>query len=89
MDMLLRSAEGNTIEITGQSIKAFYGWCNISGKIQIIYGITCNTPRPLQIDRDEQKAFKCRNLLIILKKCWEIKFSVDGNDIPTIQEKKL
>ena len=82
-EMILRSAEVNTNEITGPSMKAFRDDVTPVAKsrshLQVLFKWTAMKIKPS----------KCSSLPIIKGNCREIKFSVGRNKIPTICEKRL
>ena len=89
MEMILRSAEVNTNEITGPSMNAF-----MNDETLVVKSSSHTEQLMIRLQELSKlavmkiKPSKCRSLSIIKGNCREIKFSVDGNEIPTINKKK-
>ena len=90
MEMILHSADVNTNQITGLSMKAFMDDVTL---------ITESRSHMEQLVTHLQELFKWAAMKIKPSKCWslsllkgnckEIKFSVSGNEIPMIREKSI
>ena len=88
--MILHSADVNTNQITGPSMKVF---------MDDVILIAESRSHIEQLVTRLQEFFKCATMKIKLSKCQsfsllkgnckEIKFSVDGNEIPTIRKKNV
>ena len=90
MEMILRSAEVNTNEITGPSMKAFMDDVTLVAESRShMEQLVARLQELFKWATMKIKPSKCRSLTMIKRKCREIKFSVDGNEIPTICEKSV
>ena len=88
--MILHSAEVNTNEITGSSMKAFMDDVTLvaESRSQMEQLVTCLQDL-FKWAAMKIKPSKCHNLSIIKGNCREINFSIDGNEITTIWEKSV
>ena len=85
---ILRSADVNTNEITGQSMSVFM--CDVTLVAESRSHMEQQGTRLQELFKwaaMKIKPSKCCSLSIIKGNCWEITFSVDGNEILTIREK--
>ena len=90
MEMILRRADVNTNQITGPSMKAFMDDVTLiaesrSHKEQLVTRLQ----ELFKWAAMKIKPSKCRSLSLLKGNCKEIKFSVSGNEIPTIREKSV
>ena len=90
MEMILRSADVNTNQITGPSTKA------IMDDVTLITKSRSHMEQPVTRLQElfkwaamKIKPLKCWSLSLLKGNCKEIKFSVNGNEIPTICEKSV
>ena len=90
MMMILRSAEVNTNEITGPSMKAFMDDVNlVAGPRSFMEQLVNRRQELFKWAAMKLKPSKCCSLSIIKGNCRKIKFSVDGKEISTIPEKSV
>ena len=82
MEMILHSAEIHTNEITGPSMKAF----NSESRSHMEQLVT-HLQELFKWTVMKIKPSKCHSVSLIKGNWWEIKFSIDGNKIPTSCEK--
>ena len=87
IEMILRSAEININKITGPSMRAFM--VDVTESRSHIEQLVTPQQKLFKWAAMKIKPFKCCSLSIIKGNCREIKFSVDGNEIPTIRKKAL
>ena len=90
MEMILRSADVNTNQITGPSMKAFMDDVILiaESRSHMEQQVTC-LQKLFKWPAVKIKPSKCRSLSLLKGNCKEIKFSVSGNEIPTILEKSV
>ena len=89
MEMILRSAEDNTNMITSPSMKAFMDDLILVAEPRLhIEQLVTHLQLLFKWAAMKIKPSKYRSLSIIKGNCREIKFSVDGNEIPTVHKKK-
>ena len=89
MEMILHSADVNTNQITGPSMKAFMDDVTLITESRSHLEQLVTRPQELFKWADMKiKPSKYRSLSLLKGTCKEIKFSVNGNEIPTICEKK-
>ena len=90
MEMILRSADVNTNQITGPSTKSFMDDVTLIAE--------CRSHMEQLVTRLQEvfkwaaikiKPSKCQSLSLLKGNCKEIKFSVSGNEIPTICKKSV
>ena len=88
MEMILQCAKVNCNEITGLSKKAFKDDVTLvtESRSQIKQQVTC-LQEVSKWAVMKIKPSKCRSLSLIKGNYREIKFPIDGNEIPTIHEK--
>ena len=86
VEMILRSADVNTNQITGPSMKAFMDDVTLIAESRSHME---QFQELLKWAAMKLKHSKCGSLSLLKGNCKEIKFSVSGNEIPTIHEKKL
>ena len=90
IEMILHSADVNTNEITGSPMKAFMGDVTLVTESRSHMEQLVTRLRELFIWATMKiKLSKCYSLSILKGNCREIKFSVDGNEIPTICNKSV
>ena len=90
MEMILRSADVNTNEITGPSMKAFMDDITLIAECRShMEKLVTRLQELFKWAAMEIKLSKCRSLSLPKENCKEIKFSVSGNEIPTIHEKSV
>ena len=90
MEMILLSTEVNTNEITGISMETFMDDVTLVTESRSHFEQLLNRLQELfKWAVMKIKPSKCRSLSIIKGNCREVKFSVDGNQIPTIHEKSV
>ena len=90
MEKILCSADVNTNQITGASLKAFMDDVTLiaesrSHKEQLVTSLQ----ELFKWAAMKIKPSKCQSLSLLKGNCKEIKFSVNGNEIPTIREKSI
>ena len=90
MEMILRSTNVNTNQITGSSMKAFMDDVTLitESRSHMEQLVTC-LQELFKWAAMKIKPSKCQSLSLLKENCKEIKFSVDGNEIPTICKKAL
>ena len=90
MEMILRSANVNTNQITGPSLKAFRNDVTliVESRSHMEQMVT-RLQGLLKWATMKIKPSKCRSLLLLKGNCKEIKFSVSGNEIPMIRKKSV
>ena len=89
MEMILRSPEVNTNEITGPSMKAFMDDVTLVAESRShMEQLVTHLQELFKWAAMKIKLSRCRSLSIIKGDCREIIFSVDGNEIPAICKKK-
>ena len=90
MEMILRSADVNTNQITRPSMKAFVDDVTLIAESRSLMEqlVTC-LQELFKWAAMKIKPSKCRSLSLLKGNCKEIKFSVSGNEIPTIREKSV
>ena len=89
IEMILRSADVSTNQITGPSMKAFMDDVTLiaesrSHMEQLVTRLQEFFKWAMKI-----KPSKCRSSSLLKRNCKEIKFSIHGNKIPTIREKSI
>ena len=90
MEMILCTAEVNTHEITGPSMKAFLDEVILFAESRSHMEQLVSHPKKLfKWAAMKIKPSKCCCLSIIKGNCREIKFSIDGNKIPTVHKKSI
>ena len=90
MDMILRSADINTNQITGPSMKAFMDDVTLIAESRShMEQLVTRLQELFKWAAMKIKPSKCRGLSLLKGNCKEIKFSVSGNEIPTIREKSV
>ena len=90
MEIILRSAEVNTNEMTGPSMKAFRDDVTLVAESRShLEQLVTHLQELFKWAAIKIKPSKCYSLSIIKENCREIKFSVDGNKIPTIRVKSI
>ena len=90
MEMILRSADVNINQITGLSMKAFMDDVTLIAESRShIEQLVTRLQELFKWAAMKIKPSKCRSLLLLKGNCKEIKFSVSGNEIPTICEKSV
>ena len=90
MEMILRSTDVNTNQITGPSVKAFMDDVTlITESRSHTEQLVTRLQELLKWAAIKIKHTKCRSLSLLKGNCKEIKFSVSGNEIPTIREKSF
>ena len=90
MEMILRSADVNTNQITGPSMKAFMDDVTLIAESRShMEQLVTHFQELFKWAAMKIKLSKCRGLSLLKGNCKEIKFSVSGNEIPTIREKSV
>ena len=90
MEMILPSAEVKTNEITSPSMKAFmYDVTLVAESRSHIEQLVTHQQELFKWAAMKIKPSKCHSLSIIKGNYREIKFSIDGNKIPTICERSV
>ena len=90
IEMILRSADVNTNQITGPSMKAFMDDVTlIAESISHMEQLVTLIQELFKWAAMKIKPSKCRSLSLLKGNCKEIKFSVCGNEIPRIREKSV
>ena len=90
IEMILRSADVNTNRITGPSMKAFMDDVTLIAKSRShMEQLVTSIQELFKWAAMKIKLLRCRSLSLLKGNCKEIKFSVDGNEIPTICEKSV
>ena len=88
MEMILRSADVNTNQITGPSMKAFMDDVTLIAESRShMEQLVTRLQELFKWAAIKIKPSKCRSLSLLKGNCKEIKFSIDGNEILTIREK--
>ena len=90
MVMILRSADFNTNQITGPSMKAFIDDVTLIAESRA--DMEQLVTRPQEFFKSAAmkiKPLKCRRLSLLKGNCKAIKFSVSGNKTPPIREKSV
>ena len=90
MAMILRSANVNINQITGPSMKAFMDDATLiaESRSHMEQLVTC-LQELFKWAAMKTKPSMCPSLSLLKGSCKEIKFSVDGNEIPTIRKKSI
>ena len=90
MEMILSCADVNIYQITGPSMKAFMDDVTVitESRSRMKQLVTC-LQELFKWAAMKIKPSKCRSLSLLKGNCKEIKFSVSGNEIPTIREKSV
>ena len=90
MEMILLSADVNTNQITGPSMKAFMDGVNLIPESRSDMKQLVTHPQELfKWAAMKIKPSKCWSLSLLKGNCKEIKFSVSWNEIPAIREKSI
>ena len=90
MEMILCSAEVNTNEITGPSLRAFMDDVTLVAESRFhIEQLVTHLQQLFKWVAMKIKPEKCHSFTIIEGNCREIKFFVDRNKIPTIRKEAL
>ena len=90
MEMILRSADVNTNQITGPSMKAFMDDVTLIAESRShMEQLVTHLQELFKWAAMIIKPSKCRSLSLLKGNCKEIKFSVSGNEIPTIRKKSV
>jgi len=90
MEMILRNAESNTNKKTVPSMKAFMDDVTLVAESRSHMKQLMNRLQELfKWAAMKIKPSKCRSLSIMKGICKEVRFFVDGNEIPTIREKSV
>ena len=90
MEMILRSADVNTNQITGPSMKAFMDDVTLIAESRLhMEQLVTHLQELFKWAAMKIKPSKCQSLSLLKGNCKEIKFSVDGNEIPTICKKSV
>ena len=89
-EMILRSTEVNTNQITGPSRKAFMDDVTLIAESRSrMEQLVTHLQELFKWAAMKIKPSKCQSLSLLKGNCKEIKFSVSGNEIPTIHEKSV
>ena len=90
IEMILRSADVNTNQITGPSMKAFMDDVTLTAESRShIEQLVTRLQGLFRWAAMKIKPSKCRSLSLLRGNCKEIKFSVSGNEIPWSAKKAL
>ena len=90
MEMILRSAEVKTNQITGPSMKAFMDDVTLIAESRShMEKLVTHLQELFKWAARKIKPSKCQSLSLLKGNCKEIKFSVSGNEIPTIHGKSV
>ena len=90
MEMIIRSADVNTNQITGPSKKAFMNDGTLIAESRShMEQLVTRLQELFKWAAMKIKPSKCRSLSLLKGNCKEIKFSVSENKIPTICEKSV
>ena len=90
MEMILRSADVNTNQITGPSMKAFMDNVTLIAESRLHMEQLVNHLQELfKWAAMKIKPSKCQSLLLLKGNCKKIKFSVNGNEFPMIHQKSV
>ena len=90
MEMILRSADFNTNQTTGPSMKAFMDNVTLIAESRShMEQLVTHLQELFKWAAMKIKPSKCRSLSLLKGNCKEIKFSISGNEIPTIREKSV
>ena len=90
MEMILHSADVNTNQITGPSMKVFMDDVTLIEESRShMEQLVTHLQELFKWAAMKIKPSKCRCLSWLKGNCKEIKFSVSGNEIPTIHEKSI
>ena len=89
MEMILRSSDVNTNQITGPSMKAFMDYVTLIAETKITHGTTGDPPpRALQMGCYENKAFKVLNFIVAERKLQRNKVFCQWRRNPSDPRKK-
>ena len=89
MRMVLRNADVNTNQIIDPSMKAFMDDVTLIAESRShMEQLVMRLQELFKWAAMKIKPSKCRSLSLLKGNCKEIKFSVSGNEIPTICKKK-
>ena len=90
MEMILRSADVNTNQITGPFMKAFMDDITLIAESRShMEQLVTRLQELFKWAAMKIKPSKWRSLSLLKGNCKEMKFSVSGNEIPTIREKSV
>ena len=90
MEMILHSADVNTNQITGPSTKALMDDVTLIAESRsYTEQLVTHFQELFKWAAMKIKPSKCQSLSLLKGNCKEIKFSVDGNEIPMIREKNF
>ena len=90
MEMILRSADVNTNQITGPSMKPFMDVVTLIAESRShMEQLVTRLQELFKWAAMKIKSSKCQSLSLLKGNCKEIKFSVDENEIPPIHEKSV
>ena len=90
MEMILRSADVNTNQITGPSIKAFMDDVTLIAESRShMEQLVTRLQELFKWAAMKIKPSKCQSLSLLKGNCKEIKFSINENEIHTVREKSV